>query len=223
MYENRMTAQKTSSAKQNEPNCLVDHRAIATLQRKRQFAADHCQKPIQKYTYQAGTTRKVKIQGSGKSCTFEECTSNRVEYKKDDAKQTGTSTGEASWKGWLVNTKGGNNATQLHIVNRRWGGLGGAADKNIVPGTPAENSHHLHEAETPFDRICFGGKDGTHAKKDAKYECTATPSYSTSEDVSAGEKKFSDPALSVKITADGVTTAYPVTTGTEGLTMKQGA
>jgi len=122
----------------------------------------------------------------------------------------------------LVNKKGGNNATQLHVVNARWGGLGGQKDKNIVPGTPAENSHHLHEAEKKFDEACFGSTAGATAIQDAKYECSATPHYGQLVDVSGGSKDFPDPALTVTITANGSSTIYPVTPGADGLTMKEG-
>jgi hypothetical protein len=181
-------------------------------------------KAIQCYTYGTGATRSVTVKGSGtKQRTFEECTYNFVEYKKNDAKVYGSVTSTpAAWATWLVNKKGGNNATQLHVVNARWGGKGGKDDKNIVPGSPAENSHHLHEAEKKFDEVCFGGSSGTKAIQDAKYECTATPKYSALEDVSGGAKDVGDPTLKVTITAGGTSTDYPVTDGVEGLILKQG-
>lgn len=177
-------------------------------------------KLIQAYSYSKGTTRKVKITGSNSSeREFEECTYNKVEFNAGDPKRDGSGTGTAAWAGWLVNKKGGNNATQLHVVNRRWGGLGGKDDGNILPGTPAENSHHLHQAEKKFDD-CFDGSN--RAINKCTYECTATPKYGTSVDVSGGNQEYGDPTLSVTITDGGVPTTYPVTDGAEGLVFKQG-
>lgn len=179
--------------------------------------------PIQFVTLGTGTTRTVKVTGNSGSKSFEECTYNSVEYKKNDKKlDTGTGTGTASWAGWLVNAKGGNNATQLHVVNRRWGGLGGAGDKNIVPGTPAENSHHLHEGEKKFDDACFGGA-GSTAVQDAKYECTVVPDYGTAVDVTKGKVAHADPKMTVTITTGTGAVNYPITTGAEGLEFKEGS
>ncbi len=181
------------------------------------------QQPIQMYKLGTGTTRTVNLKGAKGTHSFEECTYNSVEYKNGDPKVSGSTTSSpAAWATWLVNKKGGRNATQLHVVNARWGGLGGQNDKNIVPGTPAENSHHLHEAEKKFDDACFGGSGGSAAVQDAKYECTTSPSYGTAVDVSGGSQDFSDPTLSVTITTSTGSTVYPVTTGTDGLTMKEG-
>lgn len=172
-------------------------------------------KPIQLYSYARGTTRNVTITGAGgKSKVFEECTKNSVEYKKGESLVDGSVTGEASWKGWLTNKKGGNTATQLHVVNKLWGGLGGANDGNILPGTPAENSHHLHQAENRF-KECFDGSK--KAKEDCKYVCTATPKYGQAVDISGGPEEYGDPTLSCDITYNGHTTNYPVTDGAEGL------
>lgn len=185
-------------------------------------------KLIQCYTLGTGTTRSVTVTGSAsKSRTFEECTYNAVEYKLGDTiASSGTATASpAGWATWLTNKKGGNNATQLHVVNKRWGGLGGVSDKNIVPGTPAENSHHLHEAEKKFDLACFGMESppaGTKAIQDAKYECTATPSYGTAVNVATGAIDTADPTISVTITAASGGGTFPVTTGTDGLTFKDG-
>jgi hypothetical protein len=172
---------------------------------------------IQRYTYQAGTTRTVKVSGATKSRSFEECTKNSVEFSKGDKKpDTGTTTGTAAWADWLKNQTNSNNATQLHVVNRRWGGLGGSGDKNIVPGTPAVNSHHLHEAEVEFDK-CF---DSSHkAINNCKYVCSATPAYGTAVDVSSGDVHHNDPAISVAITDNGSTTNHSVTPG-GGVTFK---
>lgn len=179
-------------------------------------------KLIQRYSYSKGTTRIVNIQGaSSKTRSFEECTYNSVEFKSGEKKPTsGTTTGTAAWEGWLKNKSNDNNATQLHVVNRRWGGLGGKDDGNIVPGTPAENSHHLHQGEKKFDE-CFDSSN--KAINDCKYECTATPKYGTSVDISGGDKQFGDPTLSVKITDNGIATTYPITDGSEGLVFKTGS
>lgn len=203
-----------------QKHAMQDVQGTGLLQGK--FSPSSQGATIQCYTLGTGTTRSVTLKGTGtKQRTFEECTYNYVDYKKGDAKQAGTPTANpAAWATWLVNKKGGRNATQLHVVNKRWGGLGGKDDKNIVPGSPAENSHHLHEAEKKFDEICFNNT-GT-AVKDAKYECTATPKYSTAEDVSGGAKNFGDPTLSVKITTGAGSETFPVTDGSEGLVIQEG-
>lgn len=177
---------------------------------------------IQCYTYGPSTTRTVTVTGKANTRTFEECTYNSVEFLAGEAMPaTGTATkAPAAWEGWLTNKKGGHNATQLHVVNRRWGGLGGAADKNIVPGTPAENSHHLHQAEVKFDE-CFDG--AKKAKNNCKYECSVTPSYGSAVDVKGGNVDCGDPTVVAKVTAGGVSTSYPVTVGADGLTFKEGS
>jgi hypothetical protein len=86
----------------------------------------------------------------------------------------------------------------MHVVNARWGGKGGQKDGNIFPGSPAENSHHLHEGEKKFDEICFN--NGNTAVGDYKYECTAAPGYGTAVDVSKGPVDVNDPKVEVKIT-----------------------
>jgi hypothetical protein len=183
-------------------------------------------KAVQLYSYGeggggVGRTRTVTVTGNSKTKKFEECTYNSVEFlagEKQPTTGTPTST-PAAWAGWLTNKKGGNNATQLHVVNKRWGGLGGQTDKNIVPGTPAENSHHLHEAEKKFDE-CFDGAG--KAKNNCKYECWAVPKYGTSVDVKGGNADYGDPTISAQITDNGVTTPYAVTDGSDGLTFKEG-
>jgi len=183
---------------------------------------------IQRYSLGIGKTRNVTVSGKAKTKTFEECYYNFVEYKLGDPRgSNGTGTkSPAAWAGWLVNKKNGNNATQLHVVNQRWGGLGGSDDKNIVPGTPAENSHHLHEAEKKFDLACFGttspGPNAT-AIQDAKYECLVTPTYGQNVDVSTGSVDTGDPQINVNITAASNGGNFPVTPGTEGLTFKEGS
>lgn len=177
-------------------------------------------KLVQLYTYGPSKTRTVVVKGTGFNNTkqFEECNYNSVEFNKGEIlPSTGTATGEASWKGLLVNVKGGNNATQLHVVNKRWGGKGGANEKNIVPGSPAENSHHLHEAEKKFDD-CF---KGNVAVDNCKYECWADPKYNSNVDVSAGNLTFGDPTIKVSITNSGVKTDYSVTPGPDGIMFKQ--
>src|SRR3989344_5311385 len=93
----------------------------------------------------------------------------------------------------------------------------GVNDKNIFPGTPAENSHHLHQAEKEFDK-CFNGSD--KAINDCKYECTVTPKYGTNVDVTGGDKDYGDPTISVDITDNGVKVNHPVDDGVDGLTFK---
>ena len=183
------------------------------------------QQPVQRYKLGTGQTRMVTLKGANDSCSFEECHYNYVEYNKGDARQAGTGTScPANWAGWVKNKKGDRNATQLHVVNNRWGGLGGKDDKNIVPGSPAENSHHYHQAETVFDDVCFGGSSGKIAKDNCKYECWATPSYSANEDVSNGDLDFDDPKITVTITDNtGAKTGYPVLNGAEGLALKDGS
>ncbi|HEY1255731.1 MAG TPA: DUF4157 domain-containing protein [Terracidiphilus sp.] len=180
---------------------------------------------VQLYTYGSGTTRKVKVTGSSKDCTFEECTSNSVEYNQGDTKQKGSgTTSPAAWAGWLTVRNKSRNATQMHVVNARWGGEGGKDDGNIFPGSPAENSHHLHEAEKVFDKVCFGGSNGTTALVDCKYECKAAPDYTKNVDVTMGDVDVEDPTVTVKI--DDLTNkkqeAITVKDGT-GLTFTDGS
>ncbi|HEY8027583.1 MAG TPA: hypothetical protein VIF60_23790 [Burkholderiaceae bacterium] len=179
--------------------------------------------PVQRYAIGTGATRNVTVTGANGSKTFEECTSNWVKYNAGDAMSTDGSTTKspAAWANWLVNKKGGRNATQLHVVNARWGGPGGQDDKNIVPGTPAENSHHLHEGEKKFDADCFS--DTKTAQETATYTCTATPSYGNAIDVSGGSKDFADPTLTVSITTGAGTKTANITPGSEGLTFKDGS
>lgn len=176
-------------------------------------------KLIQRYAYGHGTTRTVTVTGANGTHSFEECTYNSVTFNKGEAKpNSGTITkSPASWANWLTNKKGGRNATQLHVVNKRWGGRGEQDQKNIVPGTPAENSHHLHQAEKEFDK-CFDGSD--KAINNCKYECTVTPKYGTSVNVSGGSKDYGDPTISVDITDNGVKVTHPVDDGVDGLTFK---
>lgn len=176
----------------------------------------------QLYTYNAGVTRTVTVTGNNGTNVHEECTSNSVEFSAGDKKpNTGTlTTAPAGWANWLTNKKGGRNATQLHVVNKRWGGLGGVGDKNIVPGTPAENSHHLHQAEKEFDK-CFDGAD--KAINNCKYECTVTPKYGNAVDVRGGNVDHGDPTISVDITDNGVKTTHPVADGVDGLRFVDGS
>lgn len=177
--------------------------------------------PIQYFAYAKGTTRKMKVIGKNDSKTFEECTKNTVSYNKGEKKRDGTITGDSDWAGWLVNQANtGRNATQLHVVNKRWGGLGGASDGNIVPGSPAANSHHLHEAEKEFDK-CFDGQN--EAKENCSYECVAAPAYGPGDvDVKAGVQNYNDPTLTVKVTDNGVTTQYDPSLG-GGVQFKDGS
>jgi hypothetical protein len=181
---------------------------------------------IQRYAIGSGANRTVTVTGNSKSKSFQECTYNWVEYKSGDKiASTGTATtSPAAWATWLVNQGNGNNATQLHVVNRRWGGLGGTGDGNIVPGTPAENSHHLHGGESEFDMACFGtthpGSSAT-AQQNAKYECMVTPSYGTAVDVKAGAVNVADPTMVVRITTSAGHVDYPIAPG-GGMKFKEG-
>ena len=180
----------------------------------------------QLYKYGKGTTRDVTVKGNGTNeCSFEECLSNTVEYKTGDQKRTGSqTTNPAKWADWLTVKGKSRNATQMHSVNARWGGLGGQKDGNIFPGSPAENSHHLHEGETDFDKICFGGKNGTTALGDFKYECTAAPDYLDTVDVSKGPVDVEDPTVEVEITDTKAGKSLKQKTITDGigLTFQEG-
>ncbi len=170
--------------------------------------------PIQFVTWGTPTTRKVTVTGKNLSNTFEECTYNSIDYKAGDAKLTdGTLTGTADWADWLLNGGNRNNATQLHVVNRRWGGKGEADGKNLVPGSPGLNSHHLHEAEKKFDDVCFGGTGGATAQQNAKYECTVVPTYGTAVDVKNGDVTHTDPKMTVTVTTGTGAVPYDVTPG----------
>lgn len=176
---------------------------------------------VQRVTY-GGTksNRNVTVTGANsKSVTFEECLSNSVEYKQGEKLQQGTgTTTPAAWAKWVTNQSNGNNATQLHVVNARWGGLGGHKDGNIVPGTPAENSHHLHQGEKKFDEYFSGGT----ALEDVKYVCNVQPAYGSAVDVSKGNVNYNDPKMDVNITdSKAKTTNYPIGAG-GGLTFKDG-
>ena len=220
-----MKQSKQNSEKQ-ESRC-----AAGSCQERRSQSVASQQSPIQSVaqmvTVGTGSTQNVTIKGQNSNKTFEECTYNYVEYKNGEGKVTGSGTkSPASWANWVTNKKGGRNASQLHVVNRRWGGLGGQADKNIVPGTPAENSHHLHEAEKVFDRVAFN--NGSSAVQDAKYECWASPKYPTSVDLSGSTSStdYADPQLTVKITAaslSGGSSTISITPGSDGLTLKDGS
>ncbi len=189
----------------------MQHAASDKTEPAQKVSASIAKKPLQRvmtagntvrqlFSYGKGTTRKVKVTGNGTNeCTFEECLSNSVEYSNGDAMHKGSRTSSpADWAGWLTVTGKSRNATQMHVVNARWGGEGGQKDGNIFPGSPAENSHHLHEGEKKFDEICFN--DGTTAIGDYKYECTAAPDYGTAVDVSKGPVAVKDPTVKVKIT-----------------------
>ena len=188
-------------ARQNKEK--VSRRISPTIQKSvQQFVLKHRRTTIQKYELGTGQTRFTTIKGSNnKTCKFEECTYNYVKYNKNDIRQYGTGTkNPAAWAGWIRNQSNGNNASQLHVVNRRWGGLGDIDGKNIVPGSPAENSHHLHQAEVFFDNHCFGGSSGMVALRNCTYECWATPSYPDKIDVTHSNKLYDDPKIFVSIT-----------------------
>jgi Domain of unknown function (DUF4157) len=165
--------------------------------------------PVQCYTYGADNqTRKVKVTGAKKDIEFEECTKNSVEFKAGDAlPDTGTGTSEAAWAGWLTSKDSGNNATQLHVVNKKWGGLGETDGKNLVPGTHAQNMAHLHQAEKKF-KNCFDNSN--KAINDCKYVCEAQPDYGQNINVNGKTVEHDDPKLIITITDNNVTNTYPV-------------
>lgn len=163
---------------------------------------------IQRYAYGPGKTRTVTVKGKNQTITFQECLENSVEYKAGENARNGTITSSpADWANWVKNNDGTRNATQMHVVNRRWGGLGGQKDGNITPGTPAENSEHSHQVESVFDQTAFGvaKANGTAAVRDAKYVCRFIPKYSDTVDVSNGDKQFADPEVWATIEANGQT------------------
>ncbi len=128
------------------------------------------EKPLQLYTYQRGINQSVTLKSTktnNKSVTFDICTFNQVHYDKGDKKQSGSATGNADWKGWLIDNGTNNNATQLHVVNMEWGGLGGAKDGNIAPGSQALNGKH--KSPEGMYKNLFDGND--KAKADITYKC----------------------------------------------------
>lgn len=207
-------------ARQNKEK--VSRRISPTIQKSvQQFVLKHRRTTIQKYELGTGQTRFTTIKGNGKTCTFEECMYNYVEYNKGDKKHDGSGTQcPAAWADWIRNKNStGNNASQLHVVNRRWGGLGGIDDHNIVPGTPAENSYHLHQAEVNFDNYCFGGLNGKTALHDCKYECWATPSYPKEINVTNSDYLYDDPTIFARITKfeSNKSKDYPIYTPKQSL------
>lgn len=217
-----MNRSRQNSEKQ-ESRCAAG--SCHQLQSRSSAHANSGEPPAQLYSMGTGTTENVTVKGKNSNVTFEQCRYNFVEYKSGEGKKYGSGTSSpASWAGWVKNKKGGRNATQLHVVNARWGGPGGKGDKNIVPGSPAENSHHLHEAEKKFDAVAFNNT--STAVQDAKYECWATPKYGTDVDLKGAgldHKDFGDPTLKVRITTSAGATDYPVTDGSEGLTIEDGS
>jgi hypothetical protein len=162
----------------------------------------------QLYAYGPGKTREVTVTGKNKTIKFEECLQNSVEYKAGENARDGSVTGSpADWADWVKNNDGTRNATQMHVVNRRWGGLGKQKEGNITPGTPAENSEHSHQVEGVFDQTAFGvaKANGTAAVQGAKYVCYFEPKYGNAVDVSGGDKVFGDPDVWATIEAGGKT------------------
>lgn len=125
--------------------------------------------PIQLYQYNRGNTLNITLNSgtSNNSKTFEICTGNQVSYDKGDQRRMGTGTGKADWQGWLIDNGTSNNATQLHVVNQEWGGLGGIADGNIGPGSQQLNGHHKGP-ETKYKNLF--NKNGV-AQYDMTYDC----------------------------------------------------
>lgn len=157
---------------------------------------------IQRYEMGPNKKRTVNIYGKdGTIKSFEECLENKVSYKKGDDRRRGTETGTAAWKDWIKDLGTGNNATQIHVVNKKWGGLGGQNDGNIVPGSQKLNSNHLNEAENKFEQICFESQNT--AICNCEYLCKVEPNYGDSIDLNCGEpKKYEDPQMTVTITKE---------------------
>lgn len=123
---------------------FVDNRLVnmATLIPQRK-ASGH---PIMQYfTVHGGTTSAI-TGPSGESATI--CTQNSVTLDTNDrlVSGNGTATGTADWKDWLKDTHpfpgGAHAATQCHVINQIFGGLGGSADGNIHPGSQTLNQNH---------------------------------------------------------------------------------
>lgn len=145
--------------------------------------------------------RSVTLIGQNGTCTFEECTYNSVKYECGENRCFGSETkNPAKWAGWIKNANGNRNATQMHVVNCRWGGSGEQDGKNLVPGSPSNNSHHYHDAEVIFDNYCFGGAHNNQALHDCLYECRVTPSYGQTINIQNSQVSFDDPKVEVRIT-----------------------
>ena len=126
--------------------------------------------PIQRYSYQRGKTQFVTLNSGSKNNVnkqFEICTSNKVTYDKGDQRRHGSGTGKSDWQGWLIDQGTKNNATQLHVVNMEWGGLGGTNDGNIGPGSQQLNGWHKGP-EAKYKNLFKNGI----AQYDMVYECT---------------------------------------------------
>lgn len=155
---------------------------------------------IQRFQMGPSRYRTVNLVGMRENCNFNECVYNSVEYRIGDIRRNGTMTqSPAAWNRWIKNTTGGNNATQLHVVNRRWGGLGGREQNNIIPGSPTLNSNHYNQAEKFFDTYCFGNF-GNVALHNCRYECFATPNYANNLNVTNIQMRCNDPNIKVTIT-----------------------
>ena len=157
----------------------------------------------QLYRIGNGDNQVVTVQGLNNVRTFQECLYNFVEYDRNDNRRIGTGTqNPALWAGCVKNAFTNRNATQLHIVNMRWGGLGGRNSGNIIPGTPALNRHHYLEAEREFDHLCFG--NGNNATDNWKYECWAKPSYGRNINLlNRHSRLYKDPELNCLIRRNG--------------------
>jgi hypothetical protein len=161
--------------------------------------------PIQLYSYKAGAINKVTVTGSaGTQKTFNETTANSVSYTAGEkcAQSGGTATGTAEWSGVVIDAGTGNAATQMHIVNKDWGGGGGHSDGNIFPGSQSLNGHHKVQ-ENAFRKL-FTGANST-APVDMTYTCStsgpigdhAFPSGTKAPDVT-----LADHTVNVTVTDD---------------------
>lgn len=191
---------------QQKMQALADNSPQAKQTAQLKAIANNAAQPIQRMTYGPSMTRKVKVEGdNSKSVEFEECLSNSVEYKAGEKLSSGSGTGTAGWAGWLKDEGTGHNATQLHVVNERWGGLGEADKGNLLPGSQSLNMKHK-KGEKLFD-ACFDSSGA--ATKDCKYECSAAPGYSNSSSITVSkslgtEVTATDPDMEVTVTYGGV-------------------
>jgi hypothetical protein len=161
--------------------------------------------PIQLYQYKKGNTMNITLNSgtTNNSKTFEICTGNQVSYDKGDQRRMGTGTGKADWQGWLIDTGTSNNATQLHVVNQEWGGLGGTADGNIGPGSQQLNGYHKGP-EAKYKNLF--DKNGI-AKYDMTYDCIFDYNkgdglLNHNNSTISNDVVISDPVIYCDITAD---------------------
>ena len=107
--------------------------------------------PIMQYFKVNGGTTSAITGPAGETATI--CTQNSVTLDTNDSliSDNGTATGTAAWKDWLKDahlfSNGVHAATQCHVINQNFGGLGGSADGNIHPGSQTLNQNHKNGME----------------------------------------------------------------------------